>query len=52
MTVRYTLPVDAEYVIRSNFRGGGGDAVLPGLDRRKLSEMAQLTPSRWAGVRI
>ena len=26
-------------------------AVLPGLDRRKLSEIAQLTPSRWAAAR-
>jgi transposase len=27
-------------------------AVLPGLDRRKLSDIAQLTPSRWAAARI
>jgi hypothetical protein len=26
--------------------------VLPGLDRRKLSEVALLTPSRWAAARI
>jgi transposase len=26
-------------------------AVLPGLDRRKISEIAQLTPSRWAVAR-
>jgi transposase len=26
-------------------------AVLPGLDRRKLSEVAELTPSRWATTR-
>jgi transposase len=26
--------------------------VLPGLDRRKLSEIAQLTPSRWSAARI
>jgi transposase len=27
-------------------------AVLPGLDQRKLSEVAPLTPSRWAAARI
>jgi len=27
-------------------------AILPGLDGRKLSEIAQLTPSRWASARI
>jgi transposase len=27
-------------------------AVLPGLDRRKLSEIALLTPSRWSAARI
>jgi transposase len=27
-------------------------AVLPGLDRRKLSEVALLTPNRWAAARI
>lgn len=26
--------------------------VLPGLDRRKLSEVAQLTPSRWSAARV
>ena len=26
-------------------------AVLPGLDRRKVSEIAQLTPTRWAAGR-
>src|SRR5437773_9362621 len=26
--------------------------VLPGMDRRKLSEMAQLTPSRWSASHI
>jgi len=25
--------------------------VLPGMDRRKLSEMAKLTPSRWSAAR-
>jgi transposase len=27
-------------------------AVLPGLDRRKLSEIADLTPSRWSAARV
>ena len=26
--------------------------ILPGLDRRKVTEIAQLTPSRWAAARI
>ena len=26
--------------------------VLSGMDRRKLSEIAQLTPSRWSAARI
>jgi hypothetical protein len=26
--------------------------VLPGLDRHKITEIAQLTPSRWAAARI
>ena len=27
-------------------------AVLPGLDRRKMSEVAQITPARWSAARI
>jgi transposase len=26
--------------------------ILPGMDRRKLSEIGQLTPSRWAAARL
>jgi hypothetical protein len=26
-------------------------AVLPGLDRRKMSEVAQITPARWSAAR-
>ena len=26
--------------------------ILPGLDRRKITEIAQLTPSRWTAARI
>jgi hypothetical protein len=27
-------------------------AVLPGLDQRKVAEVAQLTPGRWAAARV
>ena len=26
-------------------------SILPGIDRRKLSEITQLTPSRWSAAR-